>query len=186
MVRITNGDDRVLQKVSGLGRRLPVQVTGAFNISSAPTGSMSVTRTRMHRHPILRNLNQKGVEDPENIVYARDPHPFQTHLKVLVSNGAYLYPTIDRRLGTSQNVYYILRDSVADAEATVRFLNSATVREIVESMKVGRYGSDYRDLMLLPDPVSLGLRGAFSEADVQKALGLRLTRRQTRRAERGI
>ncbi len=168
--RISNGNDRILARILRGG--LPVQVLGSFNIASDSAAHMSETRSATFRYPILRNLNQAGTAE-ENLVYSRIPHPFQTDLKLLLSNGAYLYPTIDRSLGTSQNVYFVLRNSLQAAQRTVRFLQSTPIQYAVQAMKVGRYGSDYRDLQLLPDPLDFPeLQGRFSDADVARALGL--------------
>jgi predicted RNA methylase len=156
--RITNGDDSLFERAVRLGKRygtLPIQVVSRFNISS-PQGKtfMSVRPSRTHRYPIVRNLNRHGLA-PENIVYSSIPHPAQTALKVLISNGSYLYPHIDSSHGTSQNVYFVLRSSKKEAEQLVTYFLSDIIRTLFEILKVGHYGSDYRDMALLPDPAKL-------------------------------
>jgi hypothetical protein len=188
VIVISNGNDNILNKVfNKTDDKLNVQGVSTFNIASASGKKfMSENKSSLYKYPIIRNLNAKGVGESKNIVYSSKEHPFQNNLKVVLSNGGYMYPHIDDHMGTSQNVYFILRDTVKSAKKTVRFLNSKLIQYIFESLKVGHYGGDNRDFSLLPDINKIEIANDFTDATLYGEFKLTSTEiKEIEKLERG-
>lgn len=138
-------------------------VTRSSSHTSSKKTIYNPKETSIFKYKIIKNMNAKGI----NIEYSSVKHPDQDKIKVLVAFGSYLYPYIDRgESGVSENVFYILCDTIKQAEIIKDFLDNKFIKCLVSALKVSSYAVSHKLLSYIPDPTE------FTTTDLQTELFL--------------
>jgi hypothetical protein len=129
-------------------KMMDIKSTSTHNFSTKKD-IFKPNKDAVFKYPIIKTLNSKGLD----IGYSSLKHQDQDKIKVLIAFGSDLYPTIDNGIyGVSQNVYYILCNSLKDAKTIKTFLDNDKIKCIVNSLKISSYAVSNKLLSYLPDP----------------------------------
>jgi hypothetical protein len=128
---------------------IDVKTTSSHNFSSHKE-LFQEKKSGNFKYPIIKTLNNDGL----TIGYSSLKHIDQDRIKVLIAFGAYLYPTVDEgKYGVSQNVFYILCNSIKDAEKLKDYLEDKKVECLVNALKIASYAASNKPLSVLPNPI---------------------------------
>jgi hypothetical protein len=128
---------------------IEVKSTSTHNFSTKKN-LFSNERSLIFKYPIIKTIDKDGP----NIGYSSLKHIDQDKIKVLIAFGSYLYPTIDRgEYGVSQNVFYILCNTIGDAQKIKDYMESSYISCLVNSLKISSYAVSNKLLSYLPNPI---------------------------------